>query len=365
MSGATNEIVRLADSFRRFARSLEGTSELYRAICEGIAENQDVLRLLEQTPISQRHPMLLLAAVHELLLAGTSAELRACYPSLGGTLPADLRVASAAFNDFCLHHAYKLQDRLVHGATQTNEVGRVAATRPLLAELQEEGIREIALVEFGASAGLNLLPEQCRVRYSNGSSAGLASAPIDVACELRGAAPPGAFLERALPAIRYRRGLDQAPVDPNDDVATRWLLACVWPDQVPRFARTQKAIEVARRALPEVARGRLPEDAFAFLAEVPRTFHLCILTTWVLAYLRENERTQLEAEVARVAASRDVTWLLAESPTYLGASGQEAAQHHHVNEDTTLLLCRRYRGGARSDVARAQMHGHATWIRWF
>ena len=38
-----------------------------------------------------------------------------------------------------------------------------------------------------------------------------------------------------MPRVVERVGLDRAPVDVNDDDAARWLVACVWPDQLDRL----------------------------------------------------------------------------------------------------------------------------------
>lgn len=358
------DISALAETFRRFARSLAGSSELYRVICEGIATSEETMRLMAVTPAAQRFPMLLLAAVHDLLLAGTPHPLRDFYPSLGGKPPEHLEEIQPIFNDFCMQYAIILREILASRATQTNEIGRVAALRPVLASLDDEGIGEIALAEFGASAGLNLLVDACHVLYSEGSRAGDPTAPVQIECELRGPPPSRAFLERAAPTVVFRLGLDQSPVPVEDQVATRWLLACVWPDQVQRFQRTKAAFDVARQRRPSVIQGRLPNDARAFLERVPPGPHLCILTTWVLAYLSENERSELEAQVAQLASSRDTTWILAESAEYLGPSGAAAAEAHKIPADATILMSRRYRDGARTDVTHAKMHGHGTWIHW-
>ena len=354
-----------AETFRRFGRSLQGSSDLYSAICEAIAASDDVVHLMSVTPVAQRLPMLLLAAVHDLLLAGTEHPLRSLYPSLGGTLPPVIADAGPIFVDFCMRYARELEPMLMHSATQTNEIGRVAALHPLLAELADEGVSELALAEFGASAGLNLLIEQCSIGYSDGTFVGTEDAPIHIACSLRGTPPRRAFLARRIPPISFRQGLDQSPVSVLDDNATRWLLACVWPDQLQRFRRTKAAIETAQQEQPRVVRGRLPDDATDFLGLVPTGPHLCIFTTWVLAYLSEEERDALEACVARVAMTRDITWILAESAPFLGSSGVAEAKIHGVDDDQTMLMTRRYRNGTRTNRAHAAMHGHATWIRWF
>lgn len=354
----------LGASFRRFAETLVGVSELYAFICEGIVSETRVHRLMDATSAMQRLPTLLLAAVHDLLLAGHSHRLAEFYPSLGGTVPSHGAPVVEAFVDFCSAHERELRSRLKHGATQTNEVGRVAAVRPVLAALSREGISELALVELGASAGLNLLLEQCKVHYSDGTVVGDPSCPIDIRCELRGTAAPRGVLEAPLPVISHRIGLDRSPVSLFDERETRWLLACVWPDQLERFERAKRAIETARSMPPRVVQGHLPVDARVILEDVPRSAHLCITTTWVLAYLSPQERDELESIVTDIARARDVTWVLAESPPFLGSEAEEAARAHGIPLDGTMLFRRAYRGGVESSTPLASMHGHATWIEW-
>ena len=64
----------LPDHFRGFAAVVErdgGTT--YPAICRAVADDDEVLALLDGAPLPQRRPLLLLAAVHFLLLSGARA----------------------------------------------------------------------------------------------------------------------------------------------------------------------------------------------------------------------------------------------------------------------------------------------------
>ena len=73
----------LADHFRAFATVVErdgGTT--YPAICRAVAEDDEVLSLLDGAPLPQRRPLLLLAAVHFLLLSGVEHPLAALYDTV-------------------------------------------------------------------------------------------------------------------------------------------------------------------------------------------------------------------------------------------------------------------------------------------
>ena len=65
----------------------------------------------------------------------------------------------------------------------------------------------------------------------------------------------------AMPVIGARLGIDRKPVDVTDPIESRWLEACVWPDQADRFHRLRAAIELATTAQPRVRSG----DAIAGL----------------------------------------------------------------------------------------------------
>ena len=63
----------------------------YPAICRAVADDDDVLSLLDGAPLPQRRPLLLLAAVHFLLLSGAEHPLAAFYDTVGVVrgIPAD------------------------------------------------------------------------------------------------------------------------------------------------------------------------------------------------------------------------------------------------------------------------------------
>ena len=58
-------------------------------------------------------------------------------------------------------------------------------------------------------------------------------------------------------------GIDREPIAIDDEEQTRWLMACVWPDQHDRFQRLRAAIDIARDEPVRVIAG----DAVESLAE--------------------------------------------------------------------------------------------------
>ncbi|HXA72605.1 MAG TPA: DUF2332 family protein, partial [Acidimicrobiales bacterium] len=86
----------LADHFRGLAATVERDGGvIYPAICRGVADNPRVLSLLDDTPLPQRRPLLLLAAVHFLLLSGVDHPLAAYYDTVAVVRGTPLRASTA------------------------------------------------------------------------------------------------------------------------------------------------------------------------------------------------------------------------------------------------------------------------------
>lgn len=150
--------------FERFARLECPEDPLYVALCRLLATRPAALALLDAAPPVQQRPNLLLAAIHDRVLAGAGGALAAYYPSVGGTHAPDAGLA-AAFDGFFAAQAAALAALVATHATQTNEIGRSAVLWPALAALQQAGGgRPLALLDFGCSAGLNLGVDRFRIR---------------------------------------------------------------------------------------------------------------------------------------------------------------------------------------------------------
>ena len=253
----------LAARFDTWAKGVVRNLPLYRRLCEGVAGDREVAaRLLISPRPAQRIPNLLLAAVHDVVLAGDHhPDAEAIRRWYGSVTPEPWVVGRGVddpwphFRALALDHEV-VAERIGTCSTQTNEVGRCA---PLLAALAGVGAgttgRGIGLVEIGASAGLNLLLDRygyCYTRSrvvpgtgdalsadeSDGEALWLApNAPLVLTCALRGPCTPP--LPEVMPVIDYRVGLDLHPVDPGERAQARWLVACQWPDQPERVHRSR------------------------------------------------------------------------------------------------------------------------------
>src|ERR687886_1686956 len=75
----------LAQMYRRFGEvDAAGTSPLYQRVAVALSESDDALRAIEAAPARKRHPTVILAALHDLALAGRAPALAAAYAAGDG-----------------------------------------------------------------------------------------------------------------------------------------------------------------------------------------------------------------------------------------------------------------------------------------
>jgi hypothetical protein len=234
--------------------------------------------------------------------------------------------------------------------TQTNEVARCAALLPALPA------GPLALIEVGASAGLCLLLD--RFFYDWGTAQlGPPTSPVRLRCPVTGPAP----LPSVMPAIAWRRGLDLAPVDVHDEAATRWLLACVWPDQHERRRRLEHALELGLAETPEVRKGDLVDDLPALLAEAPADAQLVVFHSAVLAYVASERRQAFADLLAAGSRTRDIVWISNEGPGIVPGIPDLGARKGGMR---FVLGRTRLTRGRRVDHSLALAHPHGADLRW-
>jgi hypothetical protein len=156
---------------------------------------------------------------------------------------------------------------------QTNETTRAVAW---LWPAALVGERPLAIVDVGASAGLNLVADSLANVWTTEDGA-----PFPIA-------------ER--PNVVARLGLDARPLDVGGDEAARWLASCVWPGETARLERLRAAIAAWRRT-PATMETALVRDAPArierILAEHPDAIVIAYQSL-VRDYLEREERELYE-----------------------------------------------------------------------
>lgn len=286
-----------AAAFRTFADAEGERIPAYARLCRIIAADESLHGLLLEAPTGQRLPVLLLAAIHDTVLANPEVPLAPWYPSVSGP-ELSTEDPGPALRATVTAHRARIVSLLRTRQVQTNEVNRCCAWQLALARLTASDHRPIHLVEIGASAGLNLLLD--RYRYTISSADGVRTeGPDDASVQLattirRGDGPHTPTLDAGITAeIVSRVGLDQRPLDAADPDDARWLEACVWPEQQVRFERLSAALSVAAQDPPRIVQGDLVDDLAPLLAEAPDGAHVVVLSSWVLAYVARTRREDL------------------------------------------------------------------------
>lgn len=227
------------------------------------------------------------------------------------------------------------------------EVRRCACLLPAFGLAAEaEGGRPLAVVEVGASAGLNLLWDRYGYDYG-GRVYGVAGSPVWITCEVQGERRPP--IPEPLPQVGWRLGIDLNPIDVRDDAATRWLRALVWPDQPERADLLARAIELARTDPPRMLAGDALDLLPAALAEIPSELTLCVVHTHTLNQFSPEARARFDA-ILRGASH--------ERPLYR-ISGEGVA-----GADFPELRFTAYRSGEADERRLARYEGHGEWIEW-
>src|SRR5215216_3855211 len=208
----------LSQTYRRFGEvDAAGTSPLYERVAVALSESAEALRAIEAAPARKRHPTVILAALHDLALAGRAPALAAAYAAADGD------AAASAAIDTLLGMTDSVVAIAVRRRTRTNETGRCAVLYPAIAEAARRvGAKAVGLIDVGCSAGLNLNVDRVGITYSNGQSLGDPASPVQLSCSVVGERP---VPTRAVPEVVARVGVDLDPLDVTDADDARWLRA--------------------------------------------------------------------------------------------------------------------------------------------
>lgn len=317
----------LAQTYRRFGEvDAAGTSPLYERVAVALSESAGALRAVGAVPARKRHPTVVLAALHDLALAGRAPELAAAYAAADGD------AAARAAIDTLLRMTDEVAAIAARRKTRPDETGRCAVLYPAVAEAaRRTGARAVGLVDVGCSAGFNLQVDRVGITYSGGPSLGDPSSPVRMTCATVGGKP---VPTRAMPEVVARIGVDSDPVDVTDADDVRWLRACLWPDQPERAARLEAELALAATAPPLLVRGDVVEVLPDALARVPADALPVVTTTWALSRLSVESRLRFLRRLGEAAAGRPVAWVSAEgvgvAPTVPTLGDRRASGHSIV-----------------------------------
>jgi hypothetical protein len=307
-----------ATQYTEFAtQDAHGVSPAYERLSAAVAEDDELLALLDRLPPGKRQPNLLFGVVR----------------FLGGPVE-----DPAAFRDYAMAYWPAIEAEMRTRATQTNEAGRCAVLLPALALLPQP----LALLEVGTSAGLCLYPDRYAYRYSyqNGEYAIGSGEPV-LECAITGAAPPA-----GRPDVVWRAGLDLNPLDVTDPADVAWLDALIWPEHDHRRERLRAAAGTAATDPPLLVRGDLVDELPALAARAPSDATLVVFHTSVL-YQVPAARREAFVELVRGLPGH---WVANETPGVLPYDAlpepPSPALHNVLAVDGTPLAWTRPHGQA-------------------
>src|SRR3954465_13017612 len=142
----------LPEVYRHFgAVDAVGSSPLYVRVALALSESEEALRAIGTAPVGRRHPALILAALHDLALAGRAPALAAAYAAGDGD------AAAGAAIDTLLRMTDSVVAIAVRRQTRTPQTDCCAVLYPAIAEAAHRvGANAVGLIDVGCSAGLDL-----------------------------------------------------------------------------------------------------------------------------------------------------------------------------------------------------------------
>ncbi len=324
------------------------SSPLYEKLARRVANDPEILTLAAHTPPRQPPSNLLFAAVHYLLLRGIDDPLAIFYPDL--TRKPDMADDPfPIFRAFCLEHAGAIIQLIETRRVQTNEIARCALFFPAFTLIASRVRHEsLAMIEVGSSAGLNLNWDHYAYDYGNNKLYGDTRSSILLNCELRGEHPPSLPNgEYEFPRVTSRVGIDLHPNDVHDDDAMLWLRALVWPEQLGRAERLQKAIALARQFPPHLIAGDALELVPPRLEQIPPSTPVVLFHSFVLNQISSDARAQYYDLLQQHSAERELFDVAVEPQEW----------------PAPLVLTTLYRG-ERTAETLASCDSHGRWLEW-
>lgn len=342
--------------YEQLARSLAADPETLAFVCDHVGTDARWGRV----------GVLFLASLHDVALANPDSRLASLYR---GDITGDPHAGAV---ELLAAHADQVADNLRTRSVQTNEVTRSAVLLPALVSAGLGG-QQVALVEMGASAGLNLFADRYRLSYRRSGAevacAGTTDSTVQVQCELVGTVDPPVDPPAVVVA---RTGVDLSPLDVTDPADRRWLRACVWPGSPARHNLLDAAMGLVSLQPPVLQRGNAV-DALADMVEaIEPGVVAVVVSSWTMAYIPSVGRNRLLEQIGSVAPRGDVVLVTIEEPRFTPwidpAFGQldarVAGASIGVAGTPTAVSVSTWSGGEVGGRQVGWCHPHGRWLQW-
>lgn len=292
-------------------------------------------------PAADALPLRIAGALHALVLTGKTADLAGFYPP---HLPEgdDNRLWQAIEDALFCHGSYLL--RFIESPPQTNEVARSSALAAGCATVAMIAGNPLAILEIGASAGLNLHWEWFS-HDLGGVVLGQPGAAPSLKPNWQGPPPPSASV-----TVQERAGCDRRPIDRRDSHQLLRLRAYVWPDQATRLRHLDQALATIAASPVEVDAVDAPDWLEIKLGDRSTALTTVLFHSIVWQYLDQGRQERLTATIRKAGA-------LANRKAPLAWLRMEPGPNQAAELGLTL-----WPGGR--DLTLADVDYHGRWIRW-
>ncbi len=288
-------------------------------------------------------PLRFLGAVNELVLRGSAPDLAAAWPSVSTEHRSILK---GALIDTVSTHLAAIRASM-EMPVQTNEVARSGVLAGGFITFATQFGLPLRLLEFGASAGLNLVWD--RYYYDDrGTHWGDPNSLVRFSGPYDGA--PSPLVGNV--EIVARNGCDVRVLDLRDTDNMVKLRSYIWPDQPERLRRLDHAIAIASTAALAVDESPAGPWIADMLAQRQPGVATIISNSIVLPYLSVDEHDHLQSTIARAGSKATpeapLGWLSFEST--------------HPSDERASLALTTWPGGESRVLAEAGYHGApVTW----
>ncbi|MFF2175641.1 DUF2332 domain-containing protein [Lysinibacillus sp. NPDC058147] len=336
-------LAKLSKQFRTFAKDeCENSSPLYEHLANKIAADEEVLKIAAFIPQGQPVPNLLLAGV-QYLLSSSKDDLVNFYPSLT-TTPKSINEVYPVFKSFFLSHSEELKTLFQEKLVQTNEIRRCSYLYPMMTEIYERHQKPLALIEIGASAGLQLGMDRYNYCYNQQLHINNSNSAFVLPSENQGERLPASISNT--PVVCKRVGIDLNPIDIQTGEELLWLQALIWPEHEERRLLLNQALPILKELDLELIKG----DAIKLIKEISRDINqdamLVVYHTHVANQIPMELRLELIEQLKEISLER---------PLYHCYNNLFDMQLHQDFID---------QGQIESIRIMERPDGHARWFKW-
>jgi len=290
------------------------------------------------TPRDDAIALRFIAALNYLVITNADSKLCAIFPP---TLSLEGSARTNALADSIERHQNFIID-YIRSPPQTNEVGRSIVLLGGFLELAKRFGSALDIFEIGASAGLNMSFDkyfyQCPAWRWGDPKSGVHLKP-----NWQGNPPPLGPVN-----IHQRKACDISPI--NADTEKNRLLSYVWPDQIERAQRIQRAIDYATISEPQIDAIEASEWLLERSQETPqrpRVFYHSIIWQYFTKQQQQAFSTTMEKMGREATESTALIWMRLEPARH--------KQHAELKITT-------WPNKVEEHLANSGYHGE--WVRW-